>query len=271
LEEVEYKVALLGDGGVGKTSLVKRYVYNKFDEKYHKTLGTTVSKKELIINKDGEKFRTKLIIWDIMGQNIFPQVIKGYLNNTSGVIFVCDLTVKSSFINLLEWIRLVFENTGDVTFVFLANKSDLGQEAFDHDEFELLANIYGSPNFRTSALTGENVERSFLLLAEQILTGKFITNRILPQEGEPVEIPDKILAEDEIIAQFCDVAGGFQVSMPVIREQFTKAGVNFENPTREGLERVVENLVRYMSFLSGETAAKDLERKLGKVLREREF
>lgn len=271
MEEVEYKIALLGDGGVGKTSLVKRYVYNKFDEKYHKTLGTTVSKKELMLNTAGEKVRTKLIIWDIMGQNIFPKVIKGYLKKTSGVILVCDLTLKESFINLLEWIRLVFENTEDVTFVFLANKSDLEQEAFDYSEFELLANIYGSPSFKTSALTGENVEKTFSLLAEQIFNEKFITNRILPQEGEPVEIPQKILAEDEIIAHFCEVAGGFQVSMPVIREQFTKAGVNFENPTREGLERVTENLVRYMSFLSGETAAKDLERKLGKVLREREF
>jgi len=271
LEEVEYKVALLGDGGVGKTSLVKRYVLDKFDEEYQKTLGTTVYKKELILVEGGEKVRVKLIIWDIMGQNIFPKVIKGYLQKTSGVILVCDITNKETFINLLEWIRLAFENTDDVCFVFMANKSDLGQEDVDSDEFEILARVYGSPYFKTSAKTGDNVETAFFSLSDQIFNEQFIKNRILPQEGEPTVIPEKILAEDEIISKFCEAAGGYQVSMPIIREHFKKADVDFENPTKKELGCVITNLAKYIGFVRGQDEAKKLERDLRRVLDAHEF
>lgn len=271
LKEVEYKVALLGDGGVGKTSLVKRYVLSKFSEEYQKTLGTTVYKKELFLIEGGEKIRVKLIIWDIMGQNIFPRVIKGYLQKTSGVILVCDLTNKESFINLLEWIRLTFENTDDVCFVFMANKSDLGQEDMDFDAFEILAKLYGSPYFKTSAKTGEYVVTSFFSMADQIYNGQFIKNRILPQEGEPIDIPEKILAEDEIIARFCEAAGGYQVSMPIIREHFSKAGVDFENPTKKQLSAVIEKLAMYIGFVQNQDEAKKLERDLKRVLDQHEF
>ena len=271
LEEVEFKVALLGNGGVGKTSLVKRYVYNKFSEKYLKTLGTTVSKKELVLKQGKETIRTKLIIWDIMGQNIFPKVIQGYLKATRGVILVCDLTDKQSLGDLLHWIKLAFDNTDKLAMVFLANKADLGEAAFDYLEFETMAKIYGSPCFKTSALTGDNVETAFYSIGNLILNEQFVEQRIIPKEYEQKKIPEKILAEDEIIATFCEIAGGYQVSMPVIREQFTKADVNFENPSKDGLKKVVENLVRYMSFLSGEKTAKELERDLSKVLRGKEF
>ena len=268
MEEVEYKVALLGNGGVGKTSLVKRYVFNKFDAKYQKTLGTTVSKKELSLMEAGEPVRVKLIIWDIMGQNIFPKVIQGYLKNTRGVILVCDQTDKGSLVDLLHWIKLVFDNSKEVCFVFLANKSDLEETAFDLEEFETMARIYGSPSFKTSAKTGENVEAAFLSIADQVFNELYVEQRIIPKEYEQKDIPKEILAEDTIIANFCEVAGGFQVSMPVIREQFAKTGLDFENPTKAGLETVVQNLVRYMTFLSGEKAAKNLEKNLNRVLRE---
>ena len=126
----KYKVVLLGDAGVGKTSLVNMYVNKVFGGKYLKTLGTNIYSKEIIESLDGKEVTSLLQVWDVMGQKVFPSVVKTSLKGASGAIFVCDLTNIESLNNLVTWVQLVFDNCENISLVFLANKSDLDNPAF---------------------------------------------------------------------------------------------------------------------------------------------
>ena len=138
----KYKVVLLGDAAVGKTSLVLRYVHSQFDEKYLKTLGTNVYKKEIIEVIDGEQITSVMQVWDIMGQRAFPSVIKSSLKGANGVIFVCDLTNMNSLLNLDRWLRLAFNTPDNSCFVFLANKSDLPDAEFGFIAVKSVAEMF---------------------------------------------------------------------------------------------------------------------------------
>ena len=133
---VKSKVILLGDGAVGKTSLIRRYVLDQFKDEYIQTIGTKVTKKEIKITASSHAIvDTTMMIWDIMGQREYyrehikqfdkyrPQT-KYYLG-TKGAIVVSDLTRRSTLQNLPLWVNSIFEAVGPVPLVFLANKGDL--------------------------------------------------------------------------------------------------------------------------------------------------
>ena len=93
--EVIKKIVLVGTGGVGKTSLIKRFILNIFDDKYLKTLGTKVSKKVLLIEHPEKdlKINLTMLVWDIMGQETFrPLLQDSYFYGAGGCLAVCDST-----------------------------------------------------------------------------------------------------------------------------------------------------------------------------------
>ena len=268
-DRMEYKIVLLGEGGVGKTSLVKRFVYSKYDEKYQKTFGTNVYTKEVRLQDGTDQVIAKLVIWDIMGQNIFPKVIRSYLAGATGVIFVCDMTNKNSLSGVLQWIEMVQGEIPQAAFVFLGNKSDLPNPEFDLKGLKNLADGYSSPAILTSAKTGDGVEMAFETLTTRIFRHQYVENKApIPTEAPP-DLPKEVLAEDEMMDLFSKAAGGLQLSMSVIREQFTKLKIDYENPTMDDVERVARELVRYVLFMRGEAEAKKFEREIHKALREK--
>ena len=175
LIQLRKKICLLGDAAVGKTSLIHRFVYNQFNERYITTIGTNVSKKELNValqNKDKnmQKYSITLAIWDIIGQRGMESFNSNYFRNSNGGMVVCDITREETLTSLDSWVASFLQVSGKVPLVFLVNKSDLKKQvAFDLEELGSIAKLHDAPYFATSALTGENVEHSFHTLGKLIV------------------------------------------------------------------------------------------------------
>jgi len=269
-EDIIYKLVLVGEGGVGKTSLIKQFVYSKYDDKYIKTLGTNIYSKEISLGEGPQLKYIHLQIWDILGQNTFQAIIKSALRNAQGIIFVCDLTTLDSLKKLDIWVDYAYRFCEHPSFIFLANKADLPNRQFDQKEIKTYANKFKSPFYLTSAKTGENVEFSFKYIAQTIYNKEFAPPlEKIKLKPKNVEIKPAIKVEDSIINLFCTEVGGFEVTMPIIRKQFQKLNINFENPSKEDLEKVIVNLIEYIRFIKDDTTARALEIKLRRTLYEK--
>jgi small GTP-binding protein len=170
--ELTKKICLLGDPSVGKTSLIRRYVLDEFDDSYISTIGTKVTKKELIVEvpeRDIEVFLT-LMIWDVAGQQEYRMFHKMYLKGVEGAFSVCDLTRKQTLNSMKKYVTVINENAGEVPIVFLFNKADLtNQIEVTQDEIARLEAYYKIPGFPTSAKTGNNVDNAFYKLSENMV------------------------------------------------------------------------------------------------------
>ncbi len=164
---MKVKVCFIGDAGVGKTSLIKRFVLDVFDDRYIATIGTKVTKK--IVDVDGQA-KVMMLVWDIMGQKGFRELLReAYFFGAHGAIAVCDLTNKETLEELRYWIKALTDVAGDVPIVFAGNKADLENErVIKEPDFKDLAAKYKSKAFLTSAKTGQNVEAIFKGLAESM-------------------------------------------------------------------------------------------------------
>ncbi len=184
-KRMKIKVCLVGEAAVGKTSLIRRFVLDNFDDKYIQTLGTKVSKKELSasnVDPSGE-MRIDMTIWDIMGQKGFRELLKeAYFYGAKGILAVCDATRMKTLEDLDDWIEGVYSVTGKIPIEFLANKVDLQDQVQVHeDEMIQAAKAYDSPFHFTSAKTGVKVELAFQSLAERIAKERY-ARKLVPEE-----------------------------------------------------------------------------------------
>ncbi len=167
------KVCLVGDNAVGKTSLVRRYVLDQFDDKYLATLGAKVTKKEVRLEdpKDGGPVDVDLTIWDIMGQPTFRDLLRdAYFRDVQAVLAVADVTRRDTLDDLPEWVDAARRTAGTVPVVVAANKADLsGDAAFGRTVATRTAEAFGADVFLTSAKTGANVDAAFRHLASRLL------------------------------------------------------------------------------------------------------
>jgi len=167
--EFKFKITILGNEKVGKTSLIKRYVYDKFDDAYLMTLGTKTTKKTVILRGDLGSVEVKMVIWDIMGQREFSRAFSSFFSGSKGGILVCDMTRKNSLKGVPDWIDDLFTITGSIPLIIIGNKADLPEHAFSVDDMDEVAKKYNASFFMTSAKTGENVERFFYTLAKTLM------------------------------------------------------------------------------------------------------
>lgn len=167
------KICLIGDLGVGKTSLIRRYVLDQFDDKYIATIGTKVTKKDITaVNPNSQRpERISMMIWDIMGQPSFREILReSYFFGAQGALAVCDVTDKDTFGELRYWIKAMTATAGPVPTLVVGNKIDLKENVeITFSELRSFAEGMGSIAMLTSAKTGENVEKAFLALVERIL------------------------------------------------------------------------------------------------------
>jgi small GTP-binding protein len=166
-KELIKKICLLGDAAVGKTSLIRRYVYSSFDDKYITTIGTKVTKKSLVFKHPSEdmKVRISLLIWDILGQKEYSRLHPVYYQGAEGGLVVSDATRPATIKSLEDWAVGFQKTVGPVPLAFLINKADLiDKSTFDLTEAERIAQRFGGRVYYASAKTGENVEKSFLEL-----------------------------------------------------------------------------------------------------------
>jgi small GTP-binding protein len=191
---LKIKLCLLGDGAVGKTSLIDKYVENSFSEEYLLTVGTRTSKKKIMIrnpnlNKD---IHLTLIIWDIMGQYSFRKVLHStFLKGAKGAMIVCDLTRKETLENLDRWVDTLFVEGQVMPFIVIANKNDLkNKHEFNVSDVNKISSAYLTTTLTTSAKTGENVENAFKLLGEKIIEYLIETNNpVLKRENLRTIVP----------------------------------------------------------------------------------
>jgi small GTP-binding protein len=176
------KICLLGDGKVGKTSLINRYLGKGFTSDYTPTLGSDFLSKQISINTKYGKKELRFQIWDLAGQPAFDQVRQLYYKGASGVFVVFDLTQPESLKNIDRWLQEFSKNieSSSSSIIVLGNKMDLTDEikitqnaVRDHiDNF--LDNRYPNINphidyFTTSAKDGTYVDQAFSTLGKRII------------------------------------------------------------------------------------------------------
>ncbi len=161
------KVCLLGDGGVGKTSLIRRYVFDSFSDDYLMTFGTKVTKK--VIQLDGVDLT--LMIWDILGQQAQKSLHAAYYSGANGALIVGDVTREETLRHMPEWVEDFRKVVGERPIILLGNKSDLESEV-SSGVFSEVTSALGSSLRMTSAKTGKGVQESFFDLGRMIVEGK---------------------------------------------------------------------------------------------------
>jgi small GTP-binding protein len=200
MSEMRYfrkKICLLGDAAVGKTSLIRRYVEDKFDDKYVVTLGTKVTMKELTFQDPviNEPTNITLMIWDILGQREYKRLQTSFYRGANAALIVVDITRRETLEHLDDWILSLFNSIGKVPILILLNKSDLEEQAaIKADDMVEIVEKYNSSYLSVSAKTGENVDMAFLKLSE-ILMPKAESE--IPEEGEPKEAESAQLDDSE--------------------------------------------------------------------------
>ncbi|KKK49851.1 hypothetical protein LCGC14_3130880, partial [marine sediment metagenome] len=164
-----YKLSLIGDGGVGKTSIAQRYVHGVFKADYKATIGTFISKKEWYF----EQLNTsvKFIIWDLAGQDQFQRLWPDYMTDTRAGIIMFDVTNKKSFENIKKWNEIITRVAHpNVILILVGNKVDLqdSREVSSEEGMELAKElkIY---YMETSAKTNKNIDEVFEWVALQII------------------------------------------------------------------------------------------------------
>ncbi len=156
-----YKIVLIGNFGVGKTSLIRRFVENSFSEEYLSTIGVSISKKTID--------NATIMIWDIEGHTEFKPIYKQYLLGAKGFIIVADLLREESIEAIQNHIKLSHEVVQDAPICIALNKSDM-PHTLDDDKLSSIQNLSESvlKVLKTSAKNGDAVEELFLTLNEAI-------------------------------------------------------------------------------------------------------
>lgn len=176
-----FKVVIVGDCCVGKSSLFKRVVDDLFDRQYNTTIGIDFSLKHY--NIDGTQ--VKIQIWDTAGQERFKAITKSYYRGANAVIIVYDITKIESFMNVKKWIEdLKGVSLNNVKICLIGNKADLvSQRVISVENGLEVARYNNALFFETSALTGDNVHEFFLYLVKELLYGRISHEKTLESDN----------------------------------------------------------------------------------------
>ena len=151
-----HKIIFVGDAGVGKTTIISRIMDNPFNDAYEPSIGVDFMSKNITFRGTN----IKLQMWDTAGQEKYKGLIPSYVRNSSIVFLIYDVSVKSSFDNIPNWINFIrsIENN---TLVLCGNKIDLAEREVKKEEGEALAQKEGIAFFEVSAKTGDGIKNMF--------------------------------------------------------------------------------------------------------------
>lgn len=169
-----FKICIFGDGGVGKTTLVNRYVTGKYQEDFKMTIGVDFYTKVLEVDDN----RVHIQIWDFGGEHQFKNLLPNYVIGAAGGIFMYDISRFSSLTNLEEWLKVLKKNPEVrekyIPILLVGGKLDLdanGKRVVEYDfaiEYGKKYNLY--EYIECSSATGENVELIFNMIAKKMIT-----------------------------------------------------------------------------------------------------
>jgi len=162
-----FKVLMLGDASVGKTSLTLRYISGFFVEDLRLTIGVDFFSKSVVYNST----KIKLQLWDFGGEERFRFLLPQYAKGASGAFILYDITHHASLAHLPDWSYIVRENAGDIPLMLVGSKTDLKEyRAVQRKEGINAAKRYNMRSFvELSSKTGKNVEQAFEVMAEILL------------------------------------------------------------------------------------------------------
>jgi len=162
-----FKIVLLGEGCVGKTSLVLRYVNNAFNDQHNSTIQASFLTKRL--NIDGEKI--SLAVWDTAGQERFHALGPIYYRDANGALLVYDITDVDSFQKVKNWVKELRKMLGtDISLAIVGNKFDLEKNrVVSVEEAELYAASVGAKHYHTSAKLNKGIDELFLDLTKRMI------------------------------------------------------------------------------------------------------
>ena len=192
-----FKLLLIGNSSVGKSSLLYRFVDNSWDENFVPTIGVDFVRiyinniyiqklKTLEIN--GKK--VKLQIWDTAGQERFKNITASYYRGGHGVLVVYDITDRESFTNLNSWLIEIEKNANKNVFkLLIGNKSDLeSQRQVQFDEGKAFAESNGMKFIETSAKTDQKVKEAFETLTKEIIKDNLNKNKLSDEEKHKIKL-----------------------------------------------------------------------------------
>ena len=161
-----FKLMMLGDASVGKTSLTLRYISGYFMEDLKLTIGVDFYSKTTIFNEK----KVKLQMWDFGGEERFRFLLSQYCKGANGAFFLYDITNVRSIEHLPEWTQIVRENAGDIPIMLIGSKKDLEEfRTVPREDGILAAKKYNLSSFiELSSKTGDNVERAFKVMTETL-------------------------------------------------------------------------------------------------------
>ncbi|MFW9920438.1 MAG: Rab family GTPase [Candidatus Thorarchaeota archaeon] len=170
----KFRIVLLGEATVGKTSLLRRFAENTFDEEYKQTIGTTFSTKDVEFTDDeGDKRLVRLVIWDMGGQATYKELRRQYMKGASAAIIVYDVTQPETFMAMNSWYESFREVSPNALVVICANKVDLeGKRMVPIQPGEMLRDWYQAAYFETSAKTGTKVSDVFAEVAQGVFRNR---------------------------------------------------------------------------------------------------
>lgn len=159
----KYKLVFLGDQSVGKTSIITRFMYDKFDNTYQATIGIDFLSKTMYL----EDRTVRLQLWDTAGQERFRSLIPSYIRDSSVAVVVFDVTNRQSFVNTARWIQEVRTERGSDVIIFLVgNKTDLvDKRQVSVEEGDAKAREFNVNYIETSAKAGYNIKSLFRKIA----------------------------------------------------------------------------------------------------------
>jgi len=170
--EAIYKVIVIGDPAVGKTSLLSKFATNKFEEKYLPTVGVQILKEPIELKE--ENATVNLMFWDIAGQPQFYMLHRPYFNGADGMLLVFDITRSSTFSNINNWYSAAVKyGLSGIPRILVGNKVDLAEDRkIILPMAEHLSEKLNAPYLETSALTGDNVKVVFKKIADLVYNSK---------------------------------------------------------------------------------------------------
>ena len=171
---VTFKILTIGESGVGKTCILRRFVENKFLKNHLATIGIDFKTKTLTINNQ----EIKLKIWDTAGQERFRNITTQYYKGADGIVLVYDVTDEASYEKIKDWMDQILSNTQkeDIGLVLLGNKCDMEPRNVTEEQGNKMAEELKISYFETSALTGQGIKEAFEQLTRDIMKKKGVGN-----------------------------------------------------------------------------------------------
>jgi Ras-related protein Rab-5C len=234
------KLGIVGDSSVGKTSMIRRFVVDVFDDRYVATIGAKVTKRDMEYRSPDRTVYLTLMLWDILGQKDYKKIRAQSMNGAHGMIITADMTRPETVKSAEEfWFKEVRSALGNVPIVLVGNKMDMSEEdSSARDALTAFGEKIETPVLFCSAKTGDNVGEAFRKIGEMMISGDF-ARKAPAEEGECGSLSQAV---DEIVNDFCEQHGDMARAMEVIEREFRRAEVNIQKPVKEAVLMAIEYL-----------------------------